>query len=206
MSVNFVETIYPERQLSERYTIADLTKTSEDVENLPGYEHLENLTKLAELLERIEDLVGKFTVHSAFRSAALQDVLNPDVRTTASGKSYHELGLAADISPWFMPLDQMFAKIITDPALKSSFAEIAIKPSQGSIHVAAGGPNGKLLFAEPDGKYRALTGTEIASYTGKASENKIAIAGVVDVRVAALIFIMGLGLMFTVVRRRGRDG
>jgi putative chitinase len=81
-------------QLSEHFTLAELTATDHrSLDNTPDPTALANLTRLAEFLEQVREVLdGKpVMVNSAFRSKAVNDAVG------SSDKSQHRLGCAADI-------------------------------------------------------------------------------------------------------------
>ena len=85
--------------LSEHFTLAELTKTSVKIENVPNEEQVENLKRLCRWLERLRkrwnDLYGEgddpIIINSGFRS--------PEVNKAVGGwaQSNHLTGCAVDI-------------------------------------------------------------------------------------------------------------
>ncbi len=94
-------------QLSPHFTLAELTFTNHrTLDNTPDAEALKNLTRLAEFLEKVRDLLdAPIDVNSAYRS--------PAVNTSVGGKptSQHCKGCAADIKVTGMTPDQVVRKI-----------------------------------------------------------------------------------------------
>ena len=81
-------------QLSEHFTLAELTATDHrTLDNTPDADALANLTRLAEFLEQVREVLGgrAVMVNSAFRSKAVNDAVG------SSDRSQHRLGCAADI-------------------------------------------------------------------------------------------------------------
>lgn len=156
----------PNMILGGGFTLADLTPTNTGIDNSPeSPEILQNLTELADLLGWIRTNIGDFIIHSAYR--------NTEVNSKVGGAlgSLHQSGKAADIQPIGMSLVDMFVKLI-DPSVASMFGEIAIKASQGTLHVSTPDPKvgtGKIMKML-DGKYYRLTQDEIESYRNKDSE------------------------------------
>jgi hypothetical protein len=81
-------------QLSEHFTLAELTATDHrSLDNTPDPTALANLTRLAEFLEQVREVLGgkPVMVNSAYRSKAVNDAVG------SSDRSQHRLGCAADI-------------------------------------------------------------------------------------------------------------
>jgi hypothetical protein len=81
-------------QLSEHFTLAELTATDHrSLDNTPDPAALANLTRLAEFLEQVREVLGgkPVMINSAFRSKAVNDAVG------SSDRSQHRLGCAADI-------------------------------------------------------------------------------------------------------------
>jgi hypothetical protein len=81
-------------QLSEHFTLAELTATDHrNLDNTPDPTALANLTRLAEFLEQVREVLGgkPVMVNSAFRSKAVNDAVG------SKDTSQHRLGCAADI-------------------------------------------------------------------------------------------------------------
>ena len=80
--------------MTPHFTLAELTRTDHrSLDNTPDPTALANLTRLAEFLEQVREVLdGKpVMVNSAFRSKAVNDAVG------SSDKSQHRLGCAADI-------------------------------------------------------------------------------------------------------------
>ena len=81
-------------QLSEHFTLAELTATDHrSLDNTPDPAALANLTRLAEFLEQVREVLGgkPVMVNSAFRSKAVNDAVG------SKDTSQHRVGCAADI-------------------------------------------------------------------------------------------------------------
>ncbi|NJM09375.1 MAG: M15 family metallopeptidase [Bdellovibrionaceae bacterium] len=157
--------------LSSRYALKDLVATTKQLSrpNLPSDEtQLENLRLLADTMDFLNSMVGPFTIISGYRTKELQDVLASSGDPVASGKSYHELGLAVDIYPTTMGLTEYFGTMLASDEVRSRFIEIAIKPGQNTLHLAVKSPydlrDTKILGLNSEGKYAKLTADEIAGY------------------------------------------
>lgn len=96
-------------QLSEHFTLAELTATSHrQFDNTPNDAEMGNLVLLAELLEKVKAFLnGKpIMVNSAFRSKAVNDSVG------SKDTSQHRTGCAADIRVPGMTPDQVVKAII----------------------------------------------------------------------------------------------
>jgi hypothetical protein len=51
-------------------------------------------------------------------------------------KSYHELGIAGDISPTTMKLEAFYTRLWNDAEVKKLIGQVAYKPSQNSVHIS----------------------------------------------------------------------
>jgi len=80
-------------QVSEHFSLAELTVTKTGLSNTPGPAELANLKRLAGVLEQVRALLGNrpITINSGYRS--------PEVNRKVGGSttSDHRHGLAADI-------------------------------------------------------------------------------------------------------------
>jgi len=80
--------------MSEHFSLDELTHTDHrTLDNTPTYSEIENLGRLAALLERVKVALGgkPVMVNSAFRSKAVNDAVG------SKDTSQHRLGCAADI-------------------------------------------------------------------------------------------------------------
>ena len=161
----------PKSQLSAHYTLANLTQTSKPVStpNLPSSaEHFNNLKLLADALEYLDSKIGPFNIMSGYRTKELQNLLKSAGEPVATGTSFHELGLGVDIYPTTMKIAEYFGKILADPIITSRFVEIAIKPSQNTLHLSVRNPNEtratRITQLNPQGSYVGLSKAQIDSY------------------------------------------
>ena len=95
--------------LSEHFTFEELTITDHrQFDNTPNVEETENLTRLAEFLERIKIVLdGKpIMVNSAFRSEAVNNAVG------SRNTSQHRIGCAADIRVPGMTPDEVVKAVI----------------------------------------------------------------------------------------------
>ena len=154
------------QSLSPTYTVRDLAVTNTGIKNVPTPSVIPSLKTLAEILEDIYDQIGPFTVPSAYRNSLVQSTLTSEGLPTSPTKSFHELGMAADIIPTG-GLMEFWAKLLSNKDLRLRLGEIAIKPAQGSIHISLATPNTQNKVMElRSGKYVRLTEAEVSSYMG----------------------------------------
>ena len=95
--------------LSPHFTLDELTHTDHrEFDNTPNVEETENLTRLAEFLERIKIVLdGKpIMVNSAFRSEAVNNAVG------SRNTSQHRIGCAADIRVPGMTPDEVVKAVI----------------------------------------------------------------------------------------------
>jgi putative chitinase len=96
--------------LSKNFTLAELTVTDHRLlDNTPNEGEIENLERLAVLLEQVKTQLGgrPVMVNSAFRSKAVNDAVG------SSDKSQHRLGCAADIRVPGMTPDEIVRSVVT---------------------------------------------------------------------------------------------
>ena len=96
--------------LSPNFTIQELTHSDAAVrhgwENNPDAAEINNLTRLAELLEQVRKTLGKpIMINSGFRSKLVNDSVG------SKDSSQHRIGCAADIRVGGMTPDQVCAAI-----------------------------------------------------------------------------------------------
>ena len=95
--------------LSKNFTLAELTVTDHRLlDNTPNEGEIENLERLAVLLEQVKTQLGgrPVMVNSAFRSKAVNDAVG------SSDKSQHRLGCAADIRVPGMTPDEIVRAVM----------------------------------------------------------------------------------------------
>ena len=95
--------------LSKHFTFEELTITDHrEFDNTPNVEETENLTRLAEFLEQVKELLGgkPIMVNSAFRSEAVNNAVG------SRNTSQHRIGCAADIRVPGMTPDEVVKAVI----------------------------------------------------------------------------------------------
>jgi hypothetical protein len=95
--------------LTPHFTLEELTHTDHrELDNTPNSSEINNLKRLAEMLEEVKDLLnGKpIMVNSAFRSKAVNDAVG------SKDTSQHRVGCAADIRVPSLTPDQVVKAII----------------------------------------------------------------------------------------------
>jgi len=160
--------------LSPSFTLADLIVTSHTVDNRPTTQsEYDNLVNLAQMLEELQNDVGPFTILSAYRSTALQDMLRAEGEPVAAGKSFHELGMAIDLTPKTMSNEEFYGRLaalvgndINPGPWYGKLSEIAYKPTQNAIHLALPTSYKQNVFMALNaaGTYAKLTYEEIENY------------------------------------------
>jgi len=95
--------------LTPHFSLEELTVTNHrSLDNIPNSSEINNLKRLAEMLEEVKDLLdGKpIMVNSAFRSKAVNDAVG------SKDTSQHRVGCAADIRVPGLTPDQVVKAII----------------------------------------------------------------------------------------------
>jgi hypothetical protein len=99
-------------KLSTNFSLEELTHTDHrEIENIPNDREINNLKRLAELLEQVKTALGgkPVMVNSAFRCKALNDAVG------SKDTSQHRVGCAADIRvPGVTPDEVVKAVIAAD--------------------------------------------------------------------------------------------
>jgi len=98
--------------LTPHFSLEELTHTDHrELDNTPNSSEINNLKRLAEMLEEVKDLLdGKpIMVNSAFRSKAVNDAVG------SKDTSQHRVGCAADIRVPGLTPDQVVKAIIGSP-------------------------------------------------------------------------------------------
>lgn len=159
------------QMLSPSYSIASLSQTNYGLSrpNLPTtQDQVDNMTILANILDQLTSNIGQFSIISGFRIPELQAALAAAGDPVATGTSFHELGRAVDIAPTGMTPAEFFGRLLANENLKNMFAEIAIKPSQNTIHLAVNVPSDtrtpKVLGLNSDNIYASLSLNDILTY------------------------------------------
>ena len=128
--------------LTEHFTLEELTTTDHrEFDNTPNETELENLKRLAGLLEQVKTALGgkPIMVNSAFRSKQVNDAVG------SKDTSQHRIGCAADIRVPGVTPDQVVKAVI---AAKLPFDQI-IREFDRWTHISV--PN------DPNGKPRGQT-------------------------------------------------
>ena len=95
--------------LSEHFTLEELTVTDHrEFDNTPNSSEINNLKRLAEMLEEVKTLLGgkPIMVNSAFRSAQVNAAVG------SKDTSQHRVGCAADIRVPSMTPDEVVKAVI----------------------------------------------------------------------------------------------
>lgn len=98
-------------QITEHFSLQELTVSELAVrngwDNSPSPQELENLKRLADMLEKVRALLGKpIIINSAYRSKQVNDAVG------SKDSSQHRIGCAADIRVVGMNPDQVCRAII----------------------------------------------------------------------------------------------
>ena len=189
--------------LSKYFSLKDLTVTSLPGDNTPTPEALANLKKLAQVLDILREKVGPFKVISAYRSPANQAALKSGAQggasaSQAASKSFHSLGLAADLVPSTMTANQYFTAIAADSSLKNMLGEIAVKTNgpylnpANTLHVSVATPNktGVLMYVDAAGRYIRMAQDEVSQFLSKYKKPIIVTAGISVFLAAAFAIFM----------------
>ena len=118
------------KNLSEHFSLAELTKTNVKIKNVPNEAQVENLKRLCGWLEMLRERAGgPIIINSGYRSPAV----NKAVGGVAT--SNHLSGCAADIRALGMEQALRYAVILLDIAdeQKQDFDEIILEKSKTSI-------------------------------------------------------------------------
>ena len=123
--------------LSPNFTIAELTRTSTGLPNVPTDEHMVALTALCStLLEPVRARFGPVSIHSGYRSAAV------NAKIGGSETSQHMRGEAADLHVPGHSLIEVFRWIVTESQLP--YGQVILEghtPAEPSwIHLSLGEP------------------------------------------------------------------
>ena len=152
-----------DEMLSNHFSLADMTITNTGIDNTPTDADKKNLRWTAGVLDKIYDQIGPFRIASAYRSEAVQNRLRELGYPTAEKKSFHEVGMGADIVPLNMDLNEFFNKLLAQ--FKDRLGEIALKDVEGQQAIHLSMPTattiGKVLTLDDTGKYVAMAASEI---------------------------------------------
>lgn len=133
-------------QISEHFSLQELTVSELAVrngwDNSPSPQELENLKRLADMLEKVRALLGKpIIINSAYRSKQVNDAVG------SRDSSQHRIGCAADIRVSGMNPDQVCRAIIAsdiqydqiirefyDPEKGGGWTHISIPNKPNELH------------------------------------------------------------------------
>ena len=141
-------------QLSEHFSYEELTHTDHrELDNTPNTEELDNLTRLAEFLEKVKVVLGgkPVMINSAFRSKAVNDAVG------SKDTSQHRIGCAADIRIPGMTPDQVVKSVI---ASDLQYDQV-IREFDRWTHISI--PNKKAIPARKQALIIDKTGTRVYS-------------------------------------------
>ena len=120
--------------LSPHFSLEELTHTDHrTIENVPNSSEINNLKRVAELLEEVKTLLGDkpIMVNSAFRCKALNDAVG------SKDTSQHRVGCAADIRvPSMSPDEVVKAVMASDIAYDQIIREFATPEGGGWTHIS----------------------------------------------------------------------
>jgi len=122
-------------ELSENFSVEELSKTDTGLYNTPGELELVKLLYLAQfILQPIRNRFGSLQINSGFRSQAVQEALSVKGYPTSNKISQHTLGEAADIVPLGSTLEDTFKWIQNN--LK--YGQVILEEHDGAhwIHVS----------------------------------------------------------------------
>lgn len=190
MSTEFFGAALAPTKISKYFTLEDLTQTSTGVKNIVTPEARANLVKLATVLDTLYDTIGPIRVISGYRSVAVQEALKggaggASAAAQAASKSFHSLGMAADIVPFTKSANQYLADIAANPKIKNLLGEIAIKSgglpidkTGNTLHVSLATPTkqGVLMYVDEAGRYIRMAADEVTAFLDKYKK-PIVIAG-----------------------------
>ena len=137
-------------QLSENFTLKELTKTGTGIKNLPDIDSTKMLRILCEsVLQPLRDKFGRIKVNSGFRSKEVNEKIN------GSKTSQHCFGQAADIVPLEADIKEVFKWLAENAGKEISFGQCIFEDSGRSqwIHISLTRPhreNNQLLLMTPD--------------------------------------------------------
>lgn len=135
--------------LSEHFSLDELTHTDHrEYDNIPNEAEIENLKRLAAMLEQVRDAIGgkPILVNSAFRSAEVNKAVG------STDRSQHRIGCAADIRVPQMTPDQVVKAVM---AAKLPFDQL-IREFDRWTHIsipntADAKPRGQVLIIDKQG-------------------------------------------------------
>ena len=116
-------------QITDHFTIEELTRTKAGIPNDPPMALAKNLVKIALKLEQARAIWGfPVIVSYAYRSPALNTACGSTSTTSA-----HLEGLAADAVPTNLTLREAFDALVADPEFMKDVDQLIIE--RGCIHI-----------------------------------------------------------------------
>lgn len=188
--------------LSRRFTLEDLTRTETGKVNVPPTAVAAKLKDLAQTLELLWDNIGPFDVLSGYRSQATQEALIASGNVQAVQTSYHTQGIAADIAPTTMKVEDYILKIAANPMVRYKLGQIALKG--GALHVSLPTDKfrGQLMFVDPAGQYIRKSDSEIASIVKQRLTQAVAAVKASPVTLGVLPILAIGALVYFIISRR----
>lgn len=148
--------------LSKRFTLEQLTRTETGKMNFPKDQKvLDSLKQLAQTLDLLWENIGPFDVLSAYRSEDVQQALIKAGNIQAIQKSYHAQGIAADIAPTTMKVEDYIIKLAANSMVRYKLGQIALKGNALHISLPTDKFSGQLMLVEKDGQYYRKTDSQI---------------------------------------------
>lgn len=161
----------PKEQISKYFKLGEFLKVSNSsIPNIPTPQAYENLKQLAAYLDILRQKFGAITVTSGYRSPDYQKYLKEHggemEKKEAATYSYHQEGIAADITPLATPATKVYAAIVNDPTLNKIISELAIK--ENTIHLAIDIPPSTkhqwYAYVTEAGKYVTFKADELSKF------------------------------------------
>ena len=140
--------------LTQHFTLEELTHTDHrTIENVPNSSEINNLKRVAELLEEVKTLLGDkpIMVNSAFRCKALNDAVG------SKDTSQHRVGCAADIRvPSMSPDEVVKAVMASGIQYDQLIREFSTPEGGGWTHISvpnepSGTPRKQVLIIDKQG-------------------------------------------------------
>ena len=188
--------------LSKRFTLEDLTRTETGKVNIPSQAVIAKLKELAQTLEVLWDNIGPFDILSGYRSQATQEALISSGNVQAVTTSYHTQGIAADIAPSTMKVEDYILKIAANPMVRYKLGQIALKG--GALHISLPTEkfSGQLMFVDPQGQYIRKTDSEIANIIKQRLTQAVAAVKARPVTLGVLPILAIGALVYFILSRR----
>jgi hypothetical protein len=160
-------------QLSPHYKVKDLIVTTTGIPNNPDMWAVQELRRLAVVLELMRNRIGGFGIDSAYRSQRLQDYLKGggqgySAASQAASKSEHTIGIAADIIPYVRTAPVFYSMLVKDPVINKHLGQVAVK--KNTVHFAlksAKHPTTEWMYVTSGGSYVRFPKSELSAYVAK---------------------------------------